>query len=885
MSNMLLATKMFIPTSPMDSLVERSLLHHRLNDGSEGKLTLVSAPAGFGKSTLVASWLAGRQDRTAWLSLDEDDNDPGLFWQYVLAALQTIEPDFGLDAKQIIGSPQLHDPRPVLVSMLNEITAESFNVTLVLDDYHLIEAPEIHDSLGFFLEHLPPTAHVLILTRVDPPFSLGRLRACGDLTEIRAADLQFSLDETADFLGRVMNLTLTPEQIAILARRTEGWAVGLKLAALSLQHQSDRAGFIDTFSGSHQYILEYLTEEVLNTLSDARRAFLLRTSILDSFCSPLCEAVTSAPDSSQIIADLLTDNLFIIPLDRRGEWFRYHHLFTQLLQALLHRDFPAEIPNLHLHAARWYDEAGHLAQAAEHTFRSGDMQRARAYVVDHWNDMLHLGGVGTVLKWVKRLPDDMAREDVNLALANCWARYLTGQSPAMTSYISYAESDFHRLVDEGLLAGKQRGLIEAQVYMMRSAFALSQGRFADGVADAEHAVRVVPPEMGIAAGPAWNLLGAARASIGDIDGGIGAYQTGIDIAYHARNFLSAFAAVFWSTIYLIRQGRLTEAHDQCQQALNRAIDDGLSNLPALGLLYVALALIALERNQLEEARKLVEKGGGFSEALRYGRTISARLYLALGETKMAQSVIQDVERIVLATGNPHAIAEMHAEWAKIQIRLGNPDQVRARLDALCQVDAANLAHPLLRFSLDWLSACTLWFDGNTKPALEIVEAALDRAHELNSDGELLRFLILHALILDAADRPAKSRAVLIEALEIGNGQQYIRTWLDAGEQIVPLLDAARRAAADSSGLLAYLDTLIDVCEATFGSASAPNAILTDRELEIVRLIEQGYSNPEIADALVVSLNTVKKHTSNIYSKLGVASRTQAIAKARELNLT
>ncbi|MBN1122423.1 MAG: hypothetical protein JXJ17_15210 [Anaerolineae bacterium] len=880
----LLTTKMFIPSSPMDSRVERSALYRRLNDSSGRKLTLVSAPAGFGKSTLISSWLAGRRDGAAWLSLDADDNDPGVFWQYVLTALQNIEPDFGLDAKQIISSPQLHNPQPVLVSMLNEISTNGFEFTLVLDDYHVIEAQEIHDSLSFFLEHLPPTIHVLILTRVDPPFSLGRLRANGNLTEIRAADLQFSLDETADFLGRVMHLSLTPEQISALEKRTEGWIVGLKLAALSLQRQPDSARFIDAFSGSHQYILEYLTEEVLHSLSADRRAFLLRTSILDSFCPSLCEAVTGDPDSLQIVADLLAENLFVIPLDQAGDWFRYHHLFTQLLQALLQRDFPAEIPDLHLRAADWYNDAGHLAQAAEHKFRSGDMQQAKTYVVDRWNDMLHRGGVTTVLKWAKRLPDDMAREDVNLALANCWARYLTGQSLAMAPYIDYAESDFNRLVDEGLLAGKQRGFIESQVYMMRSAFAQSQGRFDESVAYAEHAVRVVPPEMGIAAGPAWNLLGAARASTGDIDGGIDAYQTGIDIAYNARNFLSAFAAIFWSTVYLIRQGRLTEAHDGCQIILDRALADGLSNFPAVGLLYVALALIALERNHLDEAQALVEKSGGFSEALRYGRTIRARLYLALGEIETAKPVMEDVERIVLATGEPHASAEMHIEWAKMHIRLGHPDQVRARLAALSQLDATNLAHPLLRFSFDWLSACVLWLDGDLAPALDIVDAALRRASASNSDGERLRFLILRALILDAADRFAESRSALLEALRIGSSQGYMRTWIDAGEQIAPLLAKVHRDGVDSPALLPYLDTLLDLCDATFDPSAAPSSILTDRELEIMQLIGEGCSNTQIAEGLVVSINTVKKHTSNIYSKLGVASRTQAIAKARELEL-
>lgn len=884
MAEALLGTKLFIPPIRSDRIVERPALYRALDDGAERKLTLVSAPAGFGKSTLVSGWLAGSSDSAAWVSLDADDNDPGVFWQYVLAALRTSEAGFGVEAKQIISSPQVRNPQPALVSMLNEITANSYAFTLVLDDYHAIESQEVHDSLSFFLEYLPPTMHVVLLTRVDPPFALGRLRANGDLTEIRAVDLQFSTDEVSDFLSRVMRLELTRDQIATLEKYTEGWVVGLKLAALSLQRQPDFTGFLNTFSGSHQYILEYLAEEVLNTLSDSRRAFLLRTSILDSFCPPLCEAVTHDANSMQVVDELLADNLFIIPLDRTGDWFRYHHLFAQLLQALLQRDFSDEIPDLHLRAAAWYRDAGFLSQAAEHVFRSGDPEQARVFVVKHWNDMLHLGGVATVLKWVNRLPEEMTRDDVHLALANCWARHLTGQTLAMAPYVAYAEAAFAALDDRGGLSEEEWGVIEAQVYMMRSALFRSQGRFEEGVADAEYAVRVVPPEVGFAAGPAWNLLGAARVGVGDINGGIEAYRKGIGIAYSGKNYLSAFAAVFWSTVYLIKQGRLTEAYEGCQQALQRAVRDGLSKFPAFGLLYVALALIALERDQLEETHNLVEQGGGFSEALRYGRYIRARLYLALGEFETAESVMQDVERIVMAAGEPYSIAEMHLEWAKMHICLGDTGEVRARFQALNHVDRQQVDHPLLRFSIDWLSAYIHWSDGQHERALEIADGAIRQARNTESTGELLRFLILQAIILDAAGKPTASHTALQEALEIGFSQGYLRTWLDAGEPIIPLLRKARQKTGGGHAGQAYLESVLSLCEKTFGRGAVQDDLLTGREREIMQLIYRGYSNPEIAEELTVSLNTVKKHTSNIYSKLDVTSRTQAIARARELNL-
>ena len=477
----LLSTKLFIPPFDGDRLVKRPALQHILSDDIRTKLTLISAPAGFGKSTLAASWLSDHPENSAWVSLDAEDNDPGVFWQYVLAALQTIKPDFGLDARQIISSPQLLNPQPALVSMLNELSESGQKFTLVLDDYHVISSPNVHDSLSFFIEHLPASTRIVLLTRIDPPLALGRLRAQGQLTEIRAKDLQFSIEEAADFLSRVMGLSLSREQIAALENRTEGWVVGLKLAGLSLQRQPDIEGFIDDFSGSHQYILEYLTEEVMGALPDSVQSFLLRTSILDSFCAALCEAVTQNTDSRQIIDTLAADNLFVIPLDSSGQWFRYHHLFAELLQALLLRDFADAIPDLHLRAAAWYQERGYLAQAAEHVFRSGNLEQAKRYVIENWNAMLHRGRVNTVLKWVNQLPEWMAQEDVYLALANCWARYLSGQTRAMALYVEYAEVSFNRLADQDALSGDQRGFVGSQVYMMRSALLLSQGRFMESV--------------------------------------------------------------------------------------------------------------------------------------------------------------------------------------------------------------------------------------------------------------------------------------------------------------------------------------------------------------------------------------------------------------------
>jgi LuxR family maltose regulon positive regulatory protein len=374
---------------------------------------------------------------------------------------------------------------------------------------------------------------------------------------------------------------------------------------------------------------------------------------------------------------------------------------------------------------------------------------------------------------------------------------------------------------------------------------------------------------------------------GDVDGGIEAYQHGMEIAYTAENYLSAFAAVFFSTVYLIRQGRLNEAYAYCNHHFEKATQDGLSQFPAFGLLFVAMALIALERDQLDDARDLVDQGGGFSEALRYGRTIRARLHLALGEPNTAISFMEDVERIVVATGEPQAIAEMYVEWARLYIQLGDVDQVRTQYLRLRQLDSMQLTKPLLRMSCDWLSAYIDWVDGEHDTALDTLQQATRRARQSRSDGDLLRLLILKALVLDTAGRSTESQVALEEALTIGFSQDYRRIWLDAGKEIGPLLRKANRSGELSPAVQPYGDAILSLCEEAYESTAHLDklaTILTDREIDILRLVCQGYSNAEIAEQCVITLNTVKKHTSNIYSKLNVTSRTQAVARARELDL-
>ena len=489
MAETFLSTKLFIPPIK-HPIVVRERLNSLLNTSCHQKLTLVSAPAGFGKSTLVASWLGETRQNAAWLSLDKQDNSLTRFWSCIIKAIQTQQPEIGRNASDIFNSTQIRDIEPIVINLLNDLIVSQTTILLVIDDYHVIDSKDIHKSFNFFLERLPSNIHVILLTRIDPQLTLGRLRAAGELCEIRVSDLQFSLDEAADFFQAVMNLELTPENIASLEKRTEGWIVGLKLAALSLQRQSDQESFIRDFSGSHRFILDYLTEEVLNVLPEEQHSFLLQTSILDSFCADLCNAVTENSKSAKIIEDLYRDNMFIIPLDARGEWFRYHHLFKNLLEVLLEQFNPNCINELHLKAMHWYENSDHLAEAVKHAFQSGEIQQPKELIIKHYNPMLHRGGVKTVLEWVNRLPDGMAKENIDLALANCWALHLSGQTLAIAPYVDYASQTFEQMLAQKELIGDQKGFYKSQIFMMRSVLARSRGNLKKSLAYGEQAVQV-----------------------------------------------------------------------------------------------------------------------------------------------------------------------------------------------------------------------------------------------------------------------------------------------------------------------------------------------------------------------------------------------------------
>jgi len=887
----LLTTKLYIPQLHADT-VPRPHLYERLDEGLTRKLTLVSAPTGFGKSTLVTGWLSERDQPAAWLSLDQGDNDPVRFWTYIIAAIQTIHQEIGVEARQIVSAPQLRSTEPVAISLINDISQLADDLIVVLDDYHIIEAGQVHAGMSYLLEHQPPNLHIVLLTRVDPSLSLARLRAHSQLIEIRAEDLQFSTEEAATLFNEKMGLNLKPEHIEALNTHTESWVVGLQLAALSLKGQPSYDTFIEEFTGGHQFILDYLIEEVLVTVPDAQRGFLLRTSILERFCGKICRAVTGDPSSQQMLDEIRKSNLFLIPLDTDGRWFRYHHLFGEVLYALLEQDHPGEINALHLKAAAWFESEGHPGEAVDHALRSDDMARARELVLKHWLPALHRGEVATVLRWLGALPEEMKADDPFVALPYCWALFLSGQIPAIEPLLEQASNAYERLVGEGTLTDVQQSQVASQLSMMRSVLARGRGEHARSVAHAEQAAGLAAPEMLEAVGTAWNMLAAARAGAGDYDGAIEAYGRGIALAYAEGNLIGAYGCIYGQAMYMLVKGRLNEAEGLCRSAIDRAVSEGHGDFPAAGSLYITMARINLERNRLDEAGAYLNTGlriarpGGFGEAVRTGRYLRAHLAAERGDLDAAAEIFQDTGRVVNAMNDPYLIGELNWEWAKLCLKAGDLDAAREKLRIL-EENIAATQHANLLLWRRWLFPRLLCAEERYDEALSALDEFIRRARAVNSKGELIRLLALQAVALDALGDRMPARSALHEALALGAPEGYIWLWLNAGPGLGPLLSDLRNESSTPQASHPYLDILLDACQAAFGELPRPQPgelpdPLTKRELEIVRLICKGYSNPEIAGELVVTINTIKKHTSNIYGKLGVRSRTQAIARAHDL---
>lgn len=934
----ILATKLYIPPV-RTGVVPRVRLIERLNEVLRRKLALISAPAGFGKTTLVSEWVASLGKPVAWLSLDEVDSDPTRFMTYLIAALQTIAPDIGKGALAAIQSPQLPPTETILISLLNDIVALSDSFILMLDDYHLIDSDPIDRALTFLLDHMPPQMHLVIATREDPSLPLPRYRVRGYLTELRATDLRFTLAEAADFLNRIMGLNLSEGDIAVLDKRTEGWIAGLQLAALSMKDREDITGFIQAFTGSHRYVLDYLIEEVLQRQSEHVRGFLLRTAILDRLCAPLCNVVTEQEDGKDLLDILERSNLFLIPLDDQRQWYRYHHLFAEVLQVRLTDAKPDLVPVLHRRASEWYEHNGLTADAIHHVLAAKDFERAATLIE------LAVPGIRrnrqeathTELGWLKALPDDLVRFRPVLCVAYAYALFGDGELETVEARLRDAEQwldpadPVERKADRSerpafLAARTAAGMVvvdkdefrrlPGMIALLRTAQALSQGDMSETVKNACQVLDLAPADDHLMLGGAASTLGLAAWASGDLETAGRMTTEGMVNVRRAGYISSAIGGALVLADIQIAQGRLHEAMTTYERALQWATEPGAPVLRGAADMHVGMSSLSYEHNDLKTATQHLLTSQALGELAElpqnpYRRHAAmARIREAQGDLDGALDLLDQAERLYVTNFSP-IVRPIAARKARVWVAQGNLDKAlgwaRAQglsadndLSYLREFDHITLVRVLL--------ACyhSDHADHFLLEATGLLERLLKAAEEGGRTGSLIEILIIQALAHHARGDTPAALVPLHCAVALAGPERYVRMFLDEGSSMMQLLgEAAASEIKARQELPTYTVELLVAFEAEMrksedkpGPAPGQPLIKTEdqpaksmlveplsqRELKILQLIAQGLSNREIGERLFIALDTVKGHNRNIFDKLQVQSRTEAIARARDLGL-
>ena len=888
MASSLLATKLYIP-QPRPKIVPRPHLIERLNEClSLGcKLTLISAPAGFGKTTLISEWLAGSKRPVAWLSLDEGDSDPTRFLTYLVAALQTIATNIGEGVLAVLHSPQPPSTESILTNLLNEITTISHSFILVLDDYHLIDSKPVDEALTFLLEHLPPHMHLVITTREDPHLPLARFRARGQLTELRAADLRFTPSEASEFLNHVMGLNLSAEDIAALEARTEGWIAGLQLAAISMQGHQDATSFIQSFTGSHHFVLDYLIEEVLHQQPEDVQTFLLRTSILDRMCSPLCDAVlgSPSPNGQEILEYLEHANLFIVPLDDERRWYRYHHLFVDLLRQRLGK--PKEFAEFHLRASQWHEENGDLGAAFHHAIAAGDFVRAAGLAEAAWQGMNESFQSAAWLGWVKKLPDKLIRTRPVLCTQIAQAFTDTGELEASELRLQDAE----RCLDGSELANEaQLKPLPAMIALTRAYNAQVQGDPATTVKYAELALQLIPDDDFDRRARATTILEVIHWASGNLESAIRGIGDSMERLTQLGNHVMVVASAFAVADLLVALGRLSEAERTYQDALQLAAQHGPEAEHITAHHHLGLSMIYRQRGDdtlaADHLNRAAELGlqTTLVDWLYRWNVAQAQLKEAAGDLETALALLDEAKRVYIQTLVPD-LRPIAALKARIHLKQGRPDKARvwAAERRLSLADEVSYLHEFEHLTLARLEIAN--------PLVNVLLAHLLQAAEAQKRrGSALDILLVQALAHEAQGNRPQALAALERSLALAEPEGYVRIFVDEGEAMRLLIEKQSRNR--DYPLSDYVDKLLAAF--TQPVATPKSAIihqksdmiepLSERELEVLKLLRTELSGPEIAGQLIVSVNTFRTHTKNIFDKLGVNNRRAAVRRAKELDL-
>ena len=883
MTTPILATKLYLPC-PMPKVVFRPRLIERLNEGLHRKLTLISAPAGFGKTTLLSEWVASCERPSTWLSLDEGDNDPARFLAYLVAALQTIAANIGKGVLGMLHSPQPPPAELILTALLNEITTVPDNFTLVLDDYHVIDSKPIDDALTFLLEHLPPQMHLVIATREDPQLRLARLRARDQLTELRVTDLRFTPCEAAEFLNQRMGLNLSEEDIKALEARTEGWIAGLQLAAISLQGHKDATSFIKSFTGSHHFVMDYLVEEVLQQQTESVQTFLLRTSILDQMCGPLCEAVLLAPPASgqETLEYLEQANLFIIPLDNERRWYRYHHLFADLLRQRLRQsaaspagDEEQGMDGLHRRASAWYEANGLEIKAFLHAAAANDVERAESLIEGKGMPLHFRGAVTPVLNWLESLPASVLDAWPSLWTSYASVLLVTGQVTRVEPTLQAAEAALQHAEPND----KTRDLI-GRIAAIRATVAANQHQIEIIVAQSRRALEYLHRDNLAFRTSTTCKLGYAYQLQGNRIPAREAYTKVISDGQASGNVVFTILATLGLGVLQEGENRLDLAEQSYRNILHLLNDQPLS---FAGEAYLGLARIFYEWNDLDAARQYGQQSLQLARLVENAERVVAcevffaRLQLARGDNAGAAAILAGAGQ----SARQHNFVSRIPEIAAAQVLTLLQEGSLAAAAKLAQAHDLPLSQARVHL--------TQGDQGDMIAALGVLEPMRQQAEAKGWENERLKVMVLRALAYQALGEQDKAVHLLGDALALAAPGGFIRTFIDEGVPMAHLLSEAAACEVMPDyvrKLLAAFETEKQKSEDRPAMPPAQPLIepLSQRELEVLRLIAQGLSNQEIGERLFVALTTVKGHNQKIFGKLQVQRRTEAVARARELGL-
>jgi LuxR family maltose regulon positive regulatory protein len=916
----LLKTKLYIPPARPDAQrVPRPHLIERLNRGLHRKLTLVSAPAGFGKTTLLSEWVRCVKRPVAWLSLDPSDGDVVPFWRYVIAALQEIDGSIGETAQVVLDDVQSQQlsSGALLTTLLNEIVALFTSFILVLDDYHAIGELAVHETVGFLLEHQPPQMHLVISTREDPPLPLSRLRARGQMTELRASDLRFTLAEAARFLNQTMKLDLSSEEVTTLETKTEGWITGLQLAALSLREQVGRSGFIQRFAGDDRHVMDYLVDEVLARQPEPVQRFLLQTSILERLSGPLCDAVTGRSDGQVVLDRMERTNLFVIPLDNRRYWYRYHHLFADLLRRRLRQSLPTmtsmsetEVETLHLRASHWYGREGFLAEAVSHALASSDHEYAADLVERYVPVMWDRGETVLVHNWLEALPEDVVRSRPLLCIRRAWS--VVVGSPQLAGALEELVEQYLQDAERAWVArsGDIDGLAISGSFLgdlsAIRAF-LSLGRGDDPTEVVRRACQALDRIPDHALGPRTALflaLGRAYRALGNERAALEAFADARRVGEAGGSHYAALSAVGDQAMVICLRGQFRQAAKICRDVLRSMVEPSEQAgrpVPAAGPIYVLLGTILVEWGDLEEADRALSRGIEWTkwkrapnlDIQRIGYEALIRLKWHHGDVAAALDIAKQAEWL-----GPEGDALATALRARLRL-------MQAEHDPRCLEPAARWAaerqielDPEGRGSIEQRTLARLriaqrraYGRPDLRPLLASLDGWLQAAEEKGYVWWVIEALVLKAMALQAQGDSAQALSVLERALVLAEPEGVFLAFVGEGMPMAHLLSrvVAQGFLPDYVGrLLAAFEPKARGREALTRTSDPSVASLVEplsaRELQVLQLIAEGLTNREIAQRLFISPKTVKRHASSIYGKLDVHSRTQAAARARTLGI-